>query len=99
VLREGYLGEFHIYFDANFLKTIAEIYKASWMTFEMHQSNRPVVINANNLLMPKTEESRVQEIKVFDKLVEEYLNPEPMVVVEVKKARRKLVKEIVLLHH
>ena len=90
VLREGYLGEFHIYFDANFLKTIAEIYKTSWMTFEMHQSNRPVVINANNLLMPKSEESRAQEIKVFDKMVEEYLNPEPIVSAEVKKARRKM---------
>jgi hypothetical protein len=63
----------------------------------MHQSNRPVVINANNLLMPKSEESRAQEIKVFDKLVEEYLNPEPIVSAEVKKARRKMAKEIVLL--
>jgi hypothetical protein len=88
VLREGYLGEFHIYFDANFLKTIAEIYKTSWLTFEMHQSNRPVVINSNNLLMPTSEESTSQEIKVFDKLVEEYLNPEPIVYAEVKKARR-----------
>ena len=89
VLREGYLGEFHIYFDAKFLKTIAEIYKTSWLTFEMHQSNRPVVINANNLLMPTSEESTAQEIKVFDKMVEEYLNPEAVVIVEGKKTKRK----------
>jgi hypothetical protein len=95
VLREGYLGEFHIYFDANFLKTIAEIYKTSWLTFEMHQSNRPVVINSNNLLMPTSEESTSQEIKVFDKLVEEYLNPEPIVSAAVKKARRLMVKNVV----
>jgi len=89
VLREGYLGEFHIYFDAIFLKTIAEIYKTSWLTFEMHQSNRPVVINENNLLMPTNEESTAQEINVFDKLVEEYLNPEPVVIGEGKKTKRK----------
>jgi hypothetical protein len=65
----------------------------------MHQSNRPVVINSNNLLMPKSEESRAQEIKVFDKMVEEYLNPEPIVSAEVKKARRKLVTKVVQLQH